>query len=209
MSILDTIDLIRGLARSHLTLLIVIALIAIIFACAVTFSKDFRHGFNTLSRPVKAFLSTFTTLVVIVSLFVGIPAVTNPIYEPVISNNVEQNLTCEVSSSQRIASLACRYTDSQKSQIEVQITLEDGGNIYNTLIAGYSDGRFTREMIKEAIETYPAIWKEEISAPAEPELTSTNYFSPDEFAGGNVYVLLLHLNQNFEVEAYSIVTIQS
>lgn len=209
MSILDTIDRIRVLARSHLPLLIVLVLIAIIITCAVTFDKKLRHLVNMLSRPVKTFFSALATLAVIASLFVGIPAVTNPIYEPVISNNVEQNLTCEVSSSQRIASLACRYTDSQKSQIEVQITLEDGGNIYNTLIAGYSDGRFTREIIKEAIETYPAIWKEEISAPAEPELTSTNYFSPDEFAGGNVYVLLLHLNQNFEVEAYSIVTIQS
>ena len=77
------------------------------------------------------------------------------------------------------------------------------------MIAAYSNGRFTREEIKEAVETYPAIWEKEISVPTEPELTSTNYFSPDEFAGGDVYVLLLHLNQNFDVEAYSIVTIQA
>ena len=209
MSILDTIDRIRVLARSHLIVLIVIILLIIFFAYGYLLFKPLREVFDTLTQRVKTIWGVFAVLIAFASAFIGIPAVTNPIYEPVISSNAAQNLTCEVSSSQRIASLACRYTDSQKSQIEVQITLEDGGNIYNTLIAGYSDGRFTREMIKEAIETYPAIWKEELRTPTEPELTSTNYFSPDEFSGGNVYVLLLHLNQNFDVEAYSVVTIQA
>ena len=208
MSILDTIDLIRSLAESHLILLIAATLFAIIFACAVTFSKNFRRWFDALSQPVKAFWGSFTTLIALIAIFVGIPAATNPIYETVVSNNAAQNLSCEVSSSQRIAALSCEYTDSRKSQIAVHITLKDNTDIYNTMIAAYSNGRFTREAIHEAVETYPAIWKEEIDASAEPELTSTNYFSPDEFAGGDVYVLLLHLNQDFGVEAYSIVTIQ-
>ena len=41
MSILDTIDRIRVLARSHLPLLIVLVLIAIIITCAVTFERSF------------------------------------------------------------------------------------------------------------------------------------------------------------------------
>lgn len=209
MSILDTLDLIRTLARSHLTLLIAITLFAIILACTVTFNKNLRHYFHALSQPAKAFWSIFTTLLALAVFFVGVPAATDPIYDPVVSNNTAQNLFCEVSSSQKITFLSCEYTDNQKTQIAVHITLKNNTNIYNTMIAAYSNGRFTREEIKEAIETYPAIWEKEISVPTEPELTSTNYFSPDEFAGGDVYVLLLHLNQNFDVEAYSIVTIQA
>ena len=56
MSIPDTIDRIRVLARSHLPLLSVLVLIAIIITCAVTFDKKLRHLVNMLSRPVQIFL---------------------------------------------------------------------------------------------------------------------------------------------------------
>jgi len=93
------------------------------------------------------------------------------------------------------------YIDSNGCSIKYQRV--DNTQIYYSLISNFGkDTPFTSAEITDAKNYYPPIWKDQIPSAQDPETLIRNAFPCDDL-GGTIYVLFLHMDQNFKVLGHS------
>ena len=92
--------------------------------------------------------------------------------------------------------------------LEILIRWEDNTSICDSMIASFGDHEFTAEEIKDAISTYPTIWRNEgVTMQTTPREFIEVGFHPGNLYGKTIYVLILNFNKDYGVDSYSIVTI--
>ena len=123
------------------------------------------------------------------------------------SNNTPEEANYTVSSKKVMGDVELSYSESI-DLLEILIKWEDNTTICDSMIATYGDHDFSEREINEAIETYPAIWRNE---GITMQTTSQGFvevgFHPGDLYGKTIYVLILNFNKDYGVDSYSIVTI--
>lgn len=115
-------------------------------------------------------------------------------------------LSWEIIESPPIENLHCEIS-GDATELKIYIRWNQNDAIYNSLIATFQESPISSSDIENAIAIYPNLWASNSSTKTQLEREVILGFPISDYKYNTAYVLILNMNQNLNVLAYTIIKI--
>lgn len=112
-----------------------------------------------------------------------------------------------ISDGQQIKSIESHYI-ANLDLIEINIEWENNAKICDSLIAQYGNYLFTKDEVDNAISIYPPMWQEQVRLQTKLQSFAGVSFTRGDLVGEPIYVLILSVDHDANVVAYTIVKLE-